>query len=265
MNKLFVVIAFHYVESRIKYLNGVLSSLSNFGDDYKVHVVIQTNDAQKPLQNLVDGLSDITVEIEEIKILKDPFMLTWCHKCRMYDFLDDDSYTHFVYLEDDMELTKDNMEYWLRTKKIFKDKSLKFIPAFVRVEYKDSGEAMAIDMKQAPQGVKVQINDVGNFASFDQYYQGMFIMDRDMVAEHVESPSFKFETSRPIPFTTNDVRERANQGNMYLNVIQGFNHMMLVPITDEKYFWIEHNAGNYIPMENTLHGKFPISKLFENF
>ena len=260
--KLKVVIAFHYVEERLKYLKGVLESLSQFDDNYVIDVMVQTHQFGEGLAKLVNEY-DPMCAFEVIGNLKDPYMLTWSHKARMETFLDSD-YTHFIYLEDDMQLTQENMEYWLETKDYFRSRNTDFIPAFVRVEYKNDGEAMAIDMKGPPTGIGVDFGD-RQFVSLDQFYQGMFIMDRDMVEKHVKSPSFKFETSRPIPGTFNDVRERANQGNMYVDVHEGFHHSLLVPHIEGKSYWILHNAGNYIPMENTLHGKFPISRLFENF
>ena len=261
MNSLYVVIAFHYVEERLKYLNDVLESLEIINKKHKVKVIVQTNEANQLLQQLVTRFG-IEIQIEEINNLIDPYKLTWCHKCRMFDFLREESFTHFAYLEDDMELTLENFEYWIETRKLFKGRGFNFIPGFVRVERNVVGDVFAVDITRRVEGAILEIPE-GKFISITQPYQGMFVMDRKMVTKHIESPAFQLETSRPLPNAGNDVRERANQGNMYTNVPSGFQHRLMIPLNNERNFWILHNAGNYHNMPGTLHGKLLTHKIFE--
>ena len=127
MNSLYVVIAFHYVEERLKYLNDVLESLETINKKHNVKVIVQTNEANSMLHQLVSRFG-FSIQIEEINNLIDPYKLTWCHKCKMFDFLNEESFTHFAYLEDDMELTLENFEYWIETRKLFKSRGFNFIP-----------------------------------------------------------------------------------------------------------------------------------------
>ena len=73
--KLKVVIAFHYVEERLKYLKGVLESLSQFDDNYVIDVMVQTHQFGEGLAKLVNEY-DPMCAFEVIGNLKDPYMLT---------------------------------------------------------------------------------------------------------------------------------------------------------------------------------------------
>ena len=188
-------------------------------------------------------------------------MLTWAHKCRMLDFKET-TYTHFAYLEDDMVLTQDLMDYWIQTREQFKKRNLNFIPGFLRVEY-NQGRAYSTDVTK-----EYKVNDLTrliadqSYASLPQPYQACFVMDRELVEEHITSPSFSFETCQKIPGAANKTRERANFGNMYENVPEGFTHRMLVPLDLFVSCWIHHGADNYVNMPNTLHGKIPAERIF---
>jgi hypothetical protein len=263
--QLYTVIAFHYVEDRLQYLEQTLSWLIDINTEH-TKIVIQTNDVtaaqHKKLKMLLSHQpKNVEIEIEPIRDLKDPFMLTWAHKCRMLEFKDS-TYTHFAYLEDDMVLTQDLVDYWIDVRSRFKKRNLNLIPGFFRVEFKD-GYAYSTDIKYP-----YRVNDLTRvtldrvYVSLPQPYQGCFFMDRELVEEHISSPSFSPETCRRIPNTANDTRERANMGNMYENIPEGFAHRMLIPLDIITQCWIHHCANTYVNMPDTLHGKLHAEHIF---
>jgi len=263
--KLYTVIAFHYVEKRLQYLERTLSWLIDINTDH-TKIVIQTNDVtdsqHKKLKMLLSNQpKNVEIEIDTVRDLKDPFMLTWAHKCRMLDFKES-TYTHFAYLEDDMVLTQDLVNYWVKTRAVFQKRDRNLIPGFFRVEYKE-GRAYSVDIK-----TPYRVNDLTkltldrNYVSLPHPYQGCFLMDRELVEEHISSPSFNPETCRRIPNTANDTRERANFGNTYENIPEGFKHRMMVPLDIFVECWIHHCADTYVNMSDTLHGKLPAERIF---
>jgi len=263
--QLYTVIAFHYVENRLQYLEQTLSSLIDINTDH-TKIVIQTNDVTDKQFKKMKMLSshqpkNVEIEIEPVRDLKDPFMLTWAHKCRMLDFKES-TYTHFAYLEDDMVLTQDLVDYWVNTRAVFKKRNLNFIPGFFRVEYKD-GRAYSVDIKQSYHlnNVKKIVLDRA-YVSIPEQYQGCFLMDRELVEEHINSKSFSSKTCIRILNAENDTRERANFGNAFENVPEGFQHRMLIPLDIFVECWIHHCADTYVNMPNTLHGKIPAERIF---
>lgn len=263
--KLYAVIAFHYVEDRLKYLEQTISWLVDI-NTVQTKIVIQTNDITEKqyatLKTLLGyNMKHIEVEIEPIRNLKDPYMLTWAHKCRMLEFKET-AFTHFAYLEDDMVLTQDLVDYWVDVRSRFQKRNLNLIPGFFRVEFKD-GRAYSVDIKHP-----YRVNDLTRvtldrvYVSLPHAYQGCFLMDRELVEEHIKSSSFSPETCRRIPNTANDTRERANMGNMYENIPEGFAHRMLVPLDIFPECWIHHCADTYVNMPDTEHGKLPAERIF---
>ena len=257
--KLYIVIAFHYSPERFRYLDRVLENLDDIETD-ESKVVIQTNTSKG---GAVKTYPNLDLEVEIIDKLEDPYMLTWCHKQRMLDFLKTD-YTHFAYLEDDMVLTQGLVNYWTETCDKFKSRGLNFIPGFFRIEHNKDGEWFSTDITEP-----IKVDDFHRL-SFDEEmyislpnpYQGCFFMDRELVEEHVKSPSFSFETCRKLPRAENDVRERANFGNMFENIPEGFNHRMLIPTDIFTVCWIHHCSDTYCNLPDNPNGKIPAEHIF---
>lgn len=263
--KLYTVIAFHYVEERLQYLEQTLSWLIDIDTEH-TKIIIQTNDVSDKQFKKMKMLSshqpkNVDIEIEPVRDLKDPYMLTWAHKCRMLDFKES-TYTHFAYLEDDMVLTQDLVDYWIDVRSRFQKRNLNFIPGFFRVEFKE-GRAYSVDVIR-----EYHVKDLSKivldrtYVSLPQPYQGCFFMDRELVEEHINSASFSFETCRKIPQSPNDIRERANFGNIYENIPEGFEHRMLVPLDIFTQCWIHHCANTYSNMPNNPNGKIPAERIF---
>ena len=245
--KLWVNIAFHYDTNRLQYLERVLESVKNIKTE-KTHIVVNSNTHFPCTQNL-----------EIVDDLYDPYLLTWAHKLYMPKFLESD-FTHFVYLEDDMEITDKTFQYWVKTRELFKSNDFNFIPGIHRVEYDTNGTAYSLDALDRIQKESRPRLSIKNkeFISITEPYQGMFIMDRELVEEHISSRFF----NEVVMHNNYGIRESANLGNIYVNIPAGWQHRSLIPLTDFSDCWVHHNANNYIVNPNSRHSRIPTESLF---
>ena len=259
--KLYITIAAHYVESRLPFLERVLKSVAAIPTQH-TKVIIHTNDLSEAEADKIRATyanTGLDATIERVRNLTHPYFLTWAHKAHMPEFLKTD-YTHFAYLEDDMEITQKTMDYWARTRKLFLTNGLNFIPAIHRVEYGFWGKPFSVDCTHTTPldvGPKMTVENK-TFVGLDEPYQGMFIMDRELVEEHIKSNSFRYETANP----KFEIRERANLGNLFENVPPGFQHRALVPVDNFSDCWVHHNANNYVKTRYSPFGKLPVKVMF---
>jgi hypothetical protein len=232
------------VEERLKFLDEVIDSVNEIPTDETI-IIVNNNEIFEceAVVNVAHGLND-------------PYHLTWEHKKYMQEFLKTD-YTHYAYLEDDMKLTTTTMEYWLQTKKLFKEKNLNFIPSIHRIEYKDD-VAVSLDATKKPGVCDVIILEGEKYVFLPEPYQGMFIMDREGVIEHLNS-----QYSNIGQYHNYGIRESANLGNMYVNIPQGYSHRAVVPVNNFEQCWVHHVANNYADNLNTPHAKIPAKDLLD--
>ncbi|MBM3658315.1 MAG: hypothetical protein FJW95_02275 [Actinobacteria bacterium] len=153
------------------------------------------------------------------------FYLTWGHIAVMRAALASGQYSHFVYLEDDIGFTQENLDYWCRYRSHLASAGL--LPGFVRFEEK-ADERFVIDLKQpvprAHPRRHVECGEEGTrtFLVMPNPYQAMYVVDRPLAAEH-----FRFSPARS-PFTSLGargggwgVRERAAMGPIFDDVPRG--------------------------------------------
>lgn len=242
--KLYVNICFHYDEKRLKFLDEVINSVNEIPTDETI-IIVNSNEIFEceAVVNVAHGL-------------KHPYHLTWEHKKYMSEFLKTD-YTHYVYLEDDMKLTKKTMAYWKQTKSLFQEKNLNFIPAIHRIEYKDD-VAVSLDCTKKPGLCDAIILEGEKYVFLPEPYQAMFIMDRNDVIEHLNS-----QYANIGEYHSYGIRESANLGNMYVNVPKGYSHRAVVPVKQFERCWVHHVANNYADNPNTFHAKLPAKDLLD--
>lgn len=248
--KIIVAITFHYREEKLPYLNKVLNSIAGISAD-SLKVIICTN------QQFDVAVNNLSIELDVVERLYHPYFLAWCHKRHMLHFLDSDN-THFIYLEDDIEITQQTVDYWLKNRELFLRNGLEFIPAILRVEYDSRGNAYAVDcVKSVSKISRPNITVEGHeFVSLESPYQAMYIMDRALVKEHTLSRSFRYETANPFQGAWL-VQDLAAQGNMFENVPPGFEHRYLIPTNNTVECWVHHNTDTYVNIPNSPHGKLP--------
>jgi hypothetical protein len=241
--KLWVNVCFHYVPERLPKFYQLIENINKFKTK-GTKIIINSN------TNFDDNLPI------KVSVLDDPFHLTWEHKKDMQAFLESD-YTHFVYLEGNLNLTQKNLNYWCKYREFFKNNNLNFIPAIHRVQIGKDGRTYSLDStRHVNKNPSIEVQGK-KFISLPEAYQGMFIMDREMVQEHINSDFFKLGQKGWF-----GIRESANLGNMFINVPAGFPHRALVPLDNFDECCAVHNGTDYHGDFNSPHAKIPVTELF---
>ena len=240
--KLWVNVCFYYVEDRVKNFKETIKTLSEIPD---IKIIINSN---------VNFDSSLSIEVRN---LSDPYHHTWEHKKYMPEFLNSD-YTHFAYLEGNIGVTKKTFDYWLTTRDLFKRNKLDFIPATHRIQKDKDGNVYSLDCTRPFENGNIIEIENQKFISISEPYQGMFIMDKELVKEHIDSDYYKLGQKGYW-----GIRESANLGNLFLNVPTGFSHRSLLPLNNFSDTWVTHYGTDYHNDVNSPHAKIKIENLFK--
>jgi hypothetical protein len=172
-------------------------------------------------------------------------------------------YTHFLYTEDDLVFCQENFAFWLETREMLSSYGL--IPSFIRFEIaKESGRKFSTDQVMPTKILEspiVQIEE-SSFTNLDNPYQGCYLLDRDLLEEHLNGESSSPETGHW------KTRERAAQGLTFSNVPENFHARNVVKFDainktlDIRQF-IHHSPNNYVCNDETLFGSLPLENLLE--
>ena len=242
--KLWINVCYHHVEERFENFKQLLENLKSLKTD-KTKIIINTNteiDCDLPIN---------------ISLLQDPYHLTWEHKKYMQSFLDSD-FTHFMYLEGNLLYTQKNLDYWIRNREIFERNGLNFIPAIHRVRLAE-GKTWSLDPTKK-QSIAQQYEIEGKrYISMQEPYQGMFLMNRQDVAEHMQTDYYHIGQKGWW-----GIRESANLGNMFVNVPQNFGHRMLLCLNEFPDSWIPHFGTDYQADPQSPHAKVTVEEVFIN-
>jgi len=129
-------IAFHYVEARIKYLKQVLEASSQYDDD--VDVFIHTNNVMNVIKNL-DSYPNLNIEIIKYKeSYNHPHYLTWQPRLLMKEQINLDYYDTYMYVEDDILVTNNVIQYWKKYFHSFMTQKINL--GFIRIEKDTQGD-----------------------------------------------------------------------------------------------------------------------------
>ena len=254
--RLLVAITFHMSQSRITYLASVLRSLADFPVS-ELRVVIITNTLDPSNLHILSALGSEVLQKDSVFVrtsgeLAHPFELAWCHKSLIRDEFLMASWgnpTHFIYLEDDMQLSFNNFAYYVTYSRILGPRRL--IPSFLRTEFNaDRGGFVNVDNVKPMRLKNEPAVQVGEYAFVNPRnpYTACFILDRELAAEYVETKSFQLKTSSDV--CNWGVRERAAMGLCHEAIPNGFRCRLVVPVDRVKKrvptgAWITHLPGNY--------------------
>ncbi len=270
--KMLVCISFFFKEKRFSQLKKICNELINCAD--KLEIFILTNETnEEKIQLLNSEFKEINnyVNIFSVKDLGHPYLLTWSHYTFMKDKINDSSYTHFMYLEDDIFITKKNIIYWMKSRELLKEYNL--IPQFLRIEKNDNDSQFyytdiikKINLNKMP-----KVHDAKKKIAYSNIlypYQGCYFFDRDLMLEHLNenSSSPDFVSNK---FTVENffIREKANIGLMYVNIPNGFFNRHVIPIIlNDKIphdsCMIRHLGENYTNDNSSIFGKINIKDIF---
>jgi hypothetical protein len=189
--RLLIAITFHFDRSRLHYLAEVVRGLFGFLVE-SMDIIVITNETRTEEVAKITAACALQAPGKKLNVmvvgpLPDPFLLTWIHKYLIdEDFLAADSaYTHFIYLEDDLALSFENLCYFLAARPRLYEHGL--IPSFLRVEYSDRLGCWVHTDNAQPETLRdatsLRINGV-TFTNMTNPYSAFFILDREMAVEH---------------------------------------------------------------------------------
>jgi hypothetical protein len=202
-----VHIAFYYDESRIQYLDRVLTNLHEIGAYHKLHIYIHCNRRFR-----VDHkFANINTEVIAARFLDvpglrrfygylpyglrrrvDPLYLSWNHRKYILDTID--IYDVQIYLEDDIGFNNHNFEYWYEYKDICINNGYNL--GFLRVEFDGrSGRWYCTDLMRAPGGL---IEVGGRLFARSAHYYGFWIYDRDELRRFAASDRWDLEHAQAV-------------------------------------------------------------------
>lgn len=261
---LLTCISFHYVESRLQYLKQTLATQPLLAD--RVRVLVITNTA---VQEQLDAIracfppaaEKFSCETFSAGPLDHPFDLTWVHKRILTGvFLPDPTFSHFLYLEDDLELKPEGMAYWLEAREQLRPFGL--IPSFFRVErargsavWRSSDQMRPVCARLLPH---TRISPSLWFMNLPNPYQGMYLFDRELAAEHAAGPAVEKGFG---PWDVVGIRESAAQGQTFVAVPPDFMARNAVPFDPRDNSIPEHCFVHHLPNNYADNPASPFGKL----
>ena len=251
--KLAVVVCFYFNPKKIKILKKTLQEINSY--NFKIDLTLITNQLLIKQKNILKKIIKNRVKncnIYEAKEMPDNDLLPWFSINIMKKKFENKSFSHFMFIEDDILITSKNICYWIYFRKILK--KFKLVPGFLRYEnYKNDFYAVDYEKKiifnKSP---KIQTDDLGYGLINPKFpYSAMYLMDRQLMKEYLNSNAIKFDFS----FTNNFLKSKApskellNISHAFLNVPKGFFNKLMIPFEKGKnipdYCLIGHTDVKY--------------------
>ena len=271
--KLAVCICFYYKESKFKYLKEVCNNLMQLASEVDVTIITNENSKDK-LKILKENIDPIikNFNIYNAQEFQDPYLLPWVHYTVMRKKILDKSFTHFMYTEDDILTSKENIIYWIKGRKALE--KFKLIPSFLRTEENALDKNLySTDMMKRMKFEKMPkvFSDSENisFVNILNPYNAIYFLDRELMLEHLNgsssNPDFGFfnqEIRDTFP-----IRERAALGLMYYNVPEGFLNRHVIPVSAKNktvynYCFVKHLPNNYVNDFSKQIAKIKVDEVF---
>jgi hypothetical protein len=246
--KLAICVTAFYDERRLGYLEQASAHFRELADEVIIFLVTNTGDTEERarLRACVEAAGN-SCSFCTPSGLGHPYLLPWAHFTvfrRLY--AEDASISHFMYIEDDTLVTRDAIEYWVEWHAVLNP--VRLIPSFLRVEKKRDDDRWystdCIQPVRISNASKASLDDKIVFVNLPNPYQGMYLLDRALMGEHLSGSS-----SGP-DFGPWPIREKAAQGLTFANPPTGFSSRNVVPYLpgarniDERCF-VHHLPNNY--------------------
>jgi len=257
-----IAIALHFREEILPYVARSSEEFAKLARQVTVHIMTNTShtEEKKAIASVLAG-KGFSYFIHTPSYLGHPYLLTWSHLGLFREqFSQDSSISHFLYLEDDVLFTQENMIYWIQGRHLLGTSG--FIPAFLRYEIRpDEGDRRYVldvmDRADTNNSPRINLGDQYSFLSLPHFYQGMYLLDRAYMELHLTTESSSPQDARWW------IRERAADGINTYQVPPGFFSRNLVgyfPKENQIDFrcLIHHMSNRYTYMPESRCGKIPV-------
>jgi len=166
-------ITFFYDCDRFQYINRIIQEVNKY--KHKTDIFIHTNRSFNI--NLLNKNNNGSINIVKHSLLKiNPFYLSW--KCRDLMKQQKDEYDIFIYVEDDILILNEALEYWIEhNSKLIE---MNYNLGFIRIEVKDGEEYMTDILRKIDNtlidvdGHAYVVNNVCSYYAMWIYNKGEF-------------------------------------------------------------------------------------------
>jgi hypothetical protein len=255
---LHICVTFHFNLERLDFLRESTSNVKELADAVNLTIVTNVSDSES-LHLIKEVLpQDLnSTDIVSPGMLGHPFFLTWIHFDVFREIVSaGKSGDYFLYKEDDITFTSENVQYWNEGKKDLD--GTPFYPSFVRFEQVSSlTDKFLTDITKRSwlwRLPKVKITQQRCYVNFVENYQGLYLLDRESMELHLNSKS-----SHP---DNGDwgIREKATRGLSLHAVPKRFFSRNLVGVNPKSKridprALIKHLPNNYLEQANSPHAK----------
>ena len=241
-------ICFFYSEqttSRVEYVNKIILETNKYV--YQTDIFIHTNvEWSKDLLCAYDN-GTITVIVHDLSN-ENPFYLSW--KCRPLLLTQVDDYDIFMYIEDDMLVPTESINYWLKYKDMLLEQNYNL--GFIRIEVNTEGVEYCTDVQFALKN-SICINDQLFINNDNCSYCAFWIYDKK---EFIKWTNSHYYNPENIPFYSNLLREKSAYGLHKLDMV--WYKATVIPIennrlADEcKIYHLPNNYANKITWSSFL-------------
>jgi hypothetical protein len=146
-------ICFFYVEERIRYINNIIQEANKY--KYITDIFIHTNSPTLS-KECFDTYTNGSLHIIYHDLTNEhPFYLSW--KCRKLLKKQKDDYDIFMYIEDDILVPMNALEYWLKYNE--KMTVLGYNLGFVRIEIDDNNTEFITDLPGVPFNTTIDLDN----------------------------------------------------------------------------------------------------------
>ena len=267
IQSLATAVTFFYSYDKLIYLQKALSNLNKFADDVYLYIFTNTRESneKREIEHILPKYDNISYQILTPNLLGHPYLLTWIHKDVFKHLVKTrPNISYYLYLEDDIYLTQDNIEYYLEGN--IKLEKMGFIPSFVRYEIYNS-EKYAIDIikKQIFNAMpRVQFDDNYAYVNLSYPYQGLYLLSANMMKEYFNSPAYNPDYNPVWP-----IREMSTATISFYNVPNGYTSRNLVGCNiknntvhfDERCL-IHHLPNKYVNDQENFKKLFNVDNIF---
>jgi hypothetical protein len=250
--KIAIVICFYFKKSRFKTLNKNILEIASY--NFNTDLTLITNDLTKKdelkLKKIIKKIKKYS--IIKFKDLPDKNFLPWHSLGVMKSKIKDSSYSHFMYLEDDIIVNSKNISYWIYFRKILK--KINLIPNFIRCEtYK--GKLFSVDnpkkLKKNKNPIIFTENKKFGFINSKYPYSAMYLMDRELLKNFLKSKATKidFSFTNRVMKSLYPIKELVNISYAYLDVPKRYHNRLVLPFiknTIPEFCIIKHNDLKYV-------------------
>lgn len=250
-----------YRHSRLQYLRQICEAHQQLDIEYTTFIITNIKDDDE-INLIRENARNKDLYIATPSYLGHPYLLTWSHRDIFREQISSGSgHSHFLYTEDDLLLTRQNLDYWLKAREV--TRTTHFIPAFFRYEINNRGETVSTDVTetQALTSHLLKVKET-TFVNLRQPYQGMYLMDKELAIEFLFSDASSPDTG------IWGIREKAAQGLTYWNVPSGAYSRMVVRLDQRMRIHsdarIHHLPNSYANNPGTPYAKLLVDEILTN-